>query len=410
MFLCRQATISRPGTRPRLRWQTFVGCAVVALVCVACNGTSAPPPVGTPVTGAIQMLVTAKSVDQFGNPLRLTSYYPASASSATAVVLLGQLTGTQNLSVTWSRVTPTGPQVLFTKQVMATSYGRVDSTIDARGTLPVGTYEVSATVGGQTRTIEWAVYAPRGHSPAQVAGQLTAGPTVAHPQQPPPPASHLCAKAQIVAPMVSPTDVDVHVSAVCPETGENKVTRGIILGTMSKAGVRLVGTMHMQPGGVIAGNFRFNVCTLPAGSNVPGARLALRAIVYYRGETRDFTYLAGLPADMSQPSIRMHASVPPGTQVHPGEKIVLTVNATESTRLGTQIGIRDIHVGGPVGWVTSAHFQRGAGGCGLARGNRTFKTTYTVPAAAPKVIKLVGATSDWPGNVATTSISYQFVG
>ncbi len=385
--------------------------AAVALVCAGC-GTSAPSPLGSPVRGPIQTLVTVRSVDAVGNPVGVTSYYPATSHTATAVALLGKLDGPQHLVMTWSRLTSAGPQVLFSQQMTVTSFGRAYSTAVTRGTLPFGTYEVSASVAGVTRTTEWAVFAPAKTTVTQfrkTSVPLTAGHSAALPQPSTPP--HLCNAQEAIASMPSPTDVDLNVSAVCPDTGENKVTRGALLATMGRnGGVRLIGMMKMEPGGVIAGNFRFNLCALPGGSDLPGAKLAITTIVYYLGGTRDFTFLAGLPPDQSGPNVSITSNVPPGAPVHPGEKIILRVTATEPNRLGPQIGIKDVSLDGPSGLIKLAKYKRKLTGCSSLRGDRIMKVTYIVPASAAKVIKLVGSATDYPGRTATAAISFPFAG
>jgi hypothetical protein len=385
--------------------------AAVAVVCAGC-GTSAPSPLGSPVRGPIQTLVTVRSVDAVGNPVGVTSYYPATSHTATAVALLGKLDGPQNLVMTWSRLTSAGPQVLFSQQMTVTSFGRAYSTAVTRGTLPFGTYEVSASVAGVTRTTEWAVFAPAKTTVTQfrkTSVPLTAGRSAALPEPSTPP--HLCNAQEAIASMPSPTDVDLNVSAVCPDTGENKVTRGALLATMGRnGGVRLIGMMKMEPGGVIAGNFRVNLCALPGGSDLPGAKLAITTIVYYLGGTRDFTFLAGLPPDQSGPNVSITSSVPAGAPVHPGEKIILRVTATEPNRLGPQVGIKDISLDGPSGLIKLAKYKRTLTGCSSLRGDRIMKVTYIVPASAAKVIKLVGSATDYPGRTATAAISFPFAG
>jgi hypothetical protein len=400
---------SRSSGRRLRRWQALAGCAAVALACVGCGATNPPPPIGSAVRGPIQILVTAPSVDTLGNPVGVTSLYRPGAHSIVAVAALGRLNGPRTMVMTWSRLTGSGAQTLFSQQMTVTSYGRAYSTAVARGAIPYGAYEVSAKVAGVTRTVEWGVYRSRSMTAVATSTKtppsLTPGPAAALPE--PINRSRTCQWQDVIAAMPTPTDLDLDVSAYCPESRQNGPTRGAILATMSKtSGEDLIGLMHLEPGGVIAGNFRFNVCTLPAGSDIPGAKLGITTIVYYQGSTRSFTFSAGLPGELLGPQVSISSSVPPGTQVYPGEKIKLQVTATEPDRLGAQIGIANIRVAGPDGRIKFKRYPRVRTGCERYRAYRVLQLTYRVPANAPKVIKIVAVTSDFPGAKAAAEISF----
>lgn len=409
MLLRRQAS-SSPGRRLRRRWQALAGCAAVAIACAGCGATSPPPPVGSAIRGPIQILVTAPSVDTLGNPVGVTSFYRPASRSVVAVAALGRLNGPQTLVMTWSRLTADGAQTLFSRQLTVTSYGRAYSTAVAHGAIPYGVYEVSVSVAGVTRTIEWGVYKSRRlavTTSAKTAASLTPGPAAALPE--PINRSRACQWQDVIAAMPTPTDLDLDVSAYCPESRQNGPTRGTILATMSKtSGEDLIGMMHLEPGGVIAGNFRLNVCTLPSGSDVPGARLGITTIIYYQGSSRSFTFSAGLPGELLGPQVSISSSVPAGTQVHPGEKIKLQITATEPNRLGAQVGIANIRVAGPDGRIKFKRYPRVRTGCERSRAYRVLDLTYRVSANAPKMIKIVAVASDFPGAKAAAELSFPF--
>ncbi len=401
---------SSPGRRLRRRWQALAGCAAVAvaLTCAGCGETSPPAPIGSVVRGPIQMLVTAPSVNAIGNPVGVTSFFQAKARAVTAVAALGPLSGPQAMVMTWFRLTSAGPQMLFSQHMTVTSYGRAYSTAMARGAMPYGAYEVTASVAGVTRTVEWGVYKSRKvevtTSPA-VAVPLTPGPAAALPE--PINRTRPCQWQNVIMSMLTATEVDLAVSAYCP--GQNGVTRGTVLGDTSEtSGVGVIGMLHMEPGGVIGGDFRFNVCALPSGSDAPGSRFGITTIVYYQGSTRNFEYSTGLPGDLLGPVISISSSVPPGTQVHPGEKIKLLITATESDRLGAQVSIRNIKVSGPNGLIKFVRYRKVQSGCVKARAYRVLHLTYLVPSAAPGVIKISASTSDFPGATGTSEITFPF--
>jgi hypothetical protein len=392
----------------------LAGCAAlsVTVACAGCGETNPPPPVGSVVRGPIQILVTAPSVNSIGNPLGVTSFYRPSAHAVTAVAALGRLNGPQTMVMTWLRLTSAGPQLLFSQQMTVTSYGRAYSTAVDRGAMPYGAYEVSATVAGVTRTIEWGVYKPRKKAtakslPTVAVEPVTPGPSGALPE--PINRTRPCMWQDVILTMPTPTDVDLDISAYCPQSRHSGPTRGVVLATMSRViGESLVGMMHNEPGGEIAGDFRFNVCALPSGSDVPGAKVDLTTIVYYQGLTRSFTLGAGLPGELLGPQVRISSSVPPGTQVHPGEKIKLRITATEPDRLGAQPGIRSIRVSGPSGLIKVNRYRKVETGCERFRGSRVLTVTYRVPAVAPKVIKISATSSDFPGAKGGAEITFPF--
>jgi hypothetical protein len=386
----------------------------VVAALAGCDSTSAPPPVGSALSGPIQFLVTSKSVDPLGDPVGVTAFYPRMAPSITAVVLLGQLHGPQHLAITWSKVTSQGLQTLFTRQLTVTSFGRAYSTAIPRGPMSFGTYRVTATVAGATRSATWAVFASRHRD---VSGMdlpvtpMTSGPARSLPELPEGPSALWCQSQHTITTMTGPTEFEVDVAAVCPEAGQNKVTKGAVLATMSQPGygVVLVGNLRLDPGGVLGGSFKFNVCSLPAGTDVPGAKIYLSTIIYYLGSTQSFGFSSELPAELLGPGIRMSSNVPPGTPVTPGEKIRLQVTATEPDKLGTQIGIGDIKVYAQGQRIRAASYPVPQTGC-LDRGLRVLNLTYQVPSGASNTLKIQAVTSDATGAKAATSVSFPVAG
>jgi hypothetical protein len=415
VLLRRQANPT--GRRLRRRWQALAGCAAVAVACAGCGQTDPPPPVGSVVSGPIQILVTAPSINSIGNPVGVTSFYRPDAHSVTAVAALGQLSGPQTMVITWSQLTAAGPKPLFSQHLTVTSYGRAYSTAVDSGAMAYGAYEVSATVAGVTRTIEWGVYksakATVGTS-AKVAGPpdeavepLTPGTAAARPE--PINRTRTCQWQDVIATMPTPQDLHIDVSAYCPQSRANGPTRGTVLATMGTPnGQRLVGMMHNEQGGLIVGNFRFNVCSLPFGSDVPGAHIAETTIVYYQGTTRSFTFTAGLPGSLLGPQVSISSSVPPGTPVHPGEKIKLRITTTESDRTGAQPGIRNVRVSGPSGLIKVKRYRKVVSGCGTSRADRVLNLTYVVPASAPNVIKILVSSSVFRGATTSSAITFPF--
>jgi hypothetical protein len=401
------------------RWQTIAAVAALAavLTCAGCGSTSAPPAAGRPVQGPILGLVTATAVGRHGGPIGVTQYYPVTSRSATAVVVLGPVgrsaDATAPLVITWSRMTGSGPRPLFSQRLTVSSYGMAYSTArTAKGALPYGLYQVSASVDGVTKTTMWTVYTPSNATVAKVsqAGQLAAGPSGTFPARGP--ESHACDAVVSVASMPSVTNVRLNLTAYCPQTRASGPVRGTELATMSRnSGLALVGMLHRGPAGILAGNFDFNVCALPGASDVPGAVIYLSTIIYNHGNTRDFTGYYTLPADHALPAVSLTSSVPAGTPVRAGEKITLRITGTEPSGLGPQTGVNFLRLSGPRGGrVQSVIYNKAVSGCDNSRFRRTLTVIYRVPKTAPKRITLTAIADDMPGHDAIKTITFPFAG
>jgi hypothetical protein len=422
VFRRQQATSARPYPRHRRRRSlTAVGCAAVALVSAGCGSTAPPPPAARAVKGTVLTLVTASSIGPYGQPKGISQYFPVEyrqvsrifqVRSVTAVALVGRLAHPTTLVMTWSRLTTTGAQLLFTRQMTVTSYGLAYSTAQTAGTLPFGIYRVVASIGASRRVVTWTIYTPAGTTTAEfIRSQkpLTPGPSGAFPEHPPLP--ELCSGIQSIVSMSSVDDVNINVAAYCPQTGTSGPVRGAELATMNRNdGLQLIGRLHLQPGGMLTGNFLLNVCKLPESSDLPGTSLYLSSIIYFHGGTRDFAGYFDLPADHSQPRVTITSSVPPGTAVHPGERIMLRITAIEAGGLGPQIGVRFLRLKGPEGRIASRSFGRPAPGCDNSRLRRQLAFVYRVPANAPKVLTLTAVASDTPSGGSTQTISFPVSG
>jgi hypothetical protein len=427
------------GPQPSRRrlWLLAASCGA-AVLAAGCGGNLAPPPpLAREISGAVLTVVTAEGLDLTGAPYKVTPYFAAGSrnhgclpppsipptiqtaaahrtkggcNSVVAVALVGRLPGPTPLVMTWSRVTPAGPVVIFSKRIMVTSGGLAYTTAVTAGTIPFGTYQVVASIGTSTRMTSWAVFSPGNISAASFTATqrpLTAGASGAFPVHAPLP--ELCSQFQSVVSMPTTEDVRINVSAYCPPTGS--AVRGAELATMNRdSGLYLLGRMHSQPGGMLTGNFVLNVCKLPDASDLPGATIWLSSIVYYHGGTRDFAVVFGLPPEHAQPAVTITSSVPPDTKVHPGERIILHVTATEPTSLGPQEGVRYLGLFGPTGHIASRNFARRIKPCDQARLDKTWRVRYTVPANAPKVLTLTAVARDTGSGGNTSTISWPVAG
>lgn len=371
------------------RWQVLAAAGAVALVCSGCGTTSPPKPLGRPAQGPILSLVTSLNITG-GRPHDLTQYFPirdkGAARSIYATVYLGDLHGGTQLVMTWSRLTSRGLDVLFSKEVPVSSYGVAYTSGVTPGTLPPGTYQVSASVDGVTRDVYWTVFTPPGTTAADFAKTtepLRLGPSGSLPQFLP---QVPCVQVQSSTSMPTTTDVRLVVSAYCPQDHRNGPTRGIVVATMNhNAGEWLVGRMSLQPTGMLTGSFNLNVCNLPDGSNEPGTPLYFSSIIFYRGTSRNYSTSYLLPPAHLPPVVIISSSVPAGAQVYPGEKIVLHVTGSEPVAFGAEDPVRTIVVTGPGGNVVTSRQFRPAGHrdkCGTQQLRKTIRLTYVVPAGA----------------------------
>jgi hypothetical protein len=398
-----------------------VACAAVALVLAACGSTTPPPPAARAVKGTVLTLVTTSSIGPSGQPTGISQYFPVEyrrgsrmiqVRSVTAVALVGWLAHPATLVMTWSRLTSTGPQLLFTRQMTVTSDGLAYSTARTAGTFPFGIYQVAASIGTSRRATSWTIYTPARTTTAEfIRSQkpLTPGPSGAFPELPPPP--ELCSEMQSIVSMPSVDDVHISVAAYCPQTGTGGPVRGAEMATMNRDdGLQLIGRLHLQPGGMLTGNFILNVCKLPESSDLPGAALYLSSLIYFHGGTRDFVGYFSLPAVHSEPRVTFRSSVPPGTPVHPGERITLHITGTEPGGLGPQTGVRFLRLNGPFGRIASRSFGIPAPGCDNSRLRRQMAISYRVPANAPKVLTLIAVVSDGPNRGSTQTIKFPVSG
>lgn len=346
-----------------------------------------------------------------GWPRGLSQYFADRDRAVYAVAFLGDLDGATQLTMTWSRLTGHGYQQLFSRQVPVTSYGLAYSSAVTPGTLPVGNYQVRATVAGITRSVDWAVY-PSAHTTTASFAQASTprpGGSGLIPQTIP---KVPCQQVQTSVSMPSISTVRIVLSAYCPQGRATGPTRGTVIATMDRnAGVWLVGPLHLLPSGVLTGSYSLDVCKLPGGSDQPGQSLYFSTVVYYKGLTRSFSNLYTLPPAHLAPAVSISSSVPAGTRVHPGEKITLRVAAAEPTTFGPEVSIKSIRIAAASGQVIKSRYFRAAPpGCDQSTLRRTISFTYTVPAGAPKTLMLTASAVGAGSRIGTATISFPVAG
>jgi hypothetical protein len=415
--------------------------AALTMALAACGGgaskpaASTPPKsaVSTPVSGPILALVTAASVDAAGQPSGVSQAFAPSQPQVTALVVLGRLGTATDLAVTWSQVTAQGSQPLFTQHIAVADLDRAFSTALSRGVLASGIYQVSASIGAVTTSTAWIVTPAATNATLSPSLSTPTGATVpttaragaparpanldafseqagsSAPQPPtsgpsgaiPPPRSPLvgCTLGSMAS-MNNPDRVSLYMFANCPPPGPGVTYSGSDFAAM-QGPLRLLGPLRFGSGwGDTA--LQVNVCSLPAGSDLPGAVLTYDTVVYKPTPTENLTNHFTLPADDAAPVVTAGSTPPHGTKVQAGQTIRVHITATEPTNLGPQEGIHDIDLSGPAGLMDAAVYGNHPTVCDKSRFTKTLTTTYTVPANPPPVIHLSAIAHDFANNESAT--------
>jgi hypothetical protein len=152
---------------------------------------------------------------------------------------------------------------------------------------------------------------------------------------------------------------------------------------------------------VLGGDFDVRYCSLPGGSDLPGAVFRWMVVV-----SKPAHFELGdqytLQDDKSPPVLSGGSTPPHGTKVRPGQVIKVHITATEPTNEGPQEGIQDIQLLGPEGIIGSAQYGNHPTACDLSRLTQTLTTTYTVPANPPPVVHLTAVAHDFVNNESAT--------
>jgi hypothetical protein len=166
----------------------------------------------------------------------------------------------------------------------------------------------------------------------------------------------------------------------------------------------LIGHLRPQESGrstLLRGSFYVQYCSLPGGSDLPGADFRYKLVVN-KPAHYEFPFQYTLPDDKTPPVLSVGSTPPHGSKVHPGEVIKVHITATEPTDRGPQEGIQDIQLLGPAGLVDSAQYGNHPKACDVSRLTKTFTTTYTVPNNPPPVIRLTAVAHDFANNESAT--------
>jgi hypothetical protein len=197
--------------------------------------------------------------------------------------------------------------------------------------------------------------------------------------------------------VAGPETVHVLGEVMCRETSSSASDDGSIFATMAHS-LRFIAPLDNRGSGLLAAEADVDLCSLPGGSDLPGAKLTYEFVLYKPGPTREFTFDYTLPDDRAAPLLRGGSNPPHGTTVQAGDTIKIHITASEPTNKGAQEGIEDIQLMGPDGLIDSADYGKHPIACDRSRLSKTLTTTYTVPENPPAVIHLTAIAHDFAGN------------
>jgi hypothetical protein len=148
--------------------------------------------------------------------------------------------------------------------------------------------------------------------------------------------------------------------------------------------------------------FRLFPCNLPAGSDLPGAKLTVT--FDSRNRAANKTETLTLAPDMEKPTLKTTSQPPKGTKVNPGDRIIVRMEASEEygdARRGWQSGIKKIQLRDESlnRDVPPYHVDNGPmRPCAQKPWKQQLEVTYVVPPNPPPVIRLRATAWDFAGN------------
>jgi hypothetical protein len=148
----------------------------------------------------------------------------------------------------------------------------------------------------------------------------------------------------------------------------------------------------------------FDPCGGARGSDLPGARVELRA---WNGE-REAIETMTLGPDDRKPRVRVDSSPAPGSRVEPGDRISFEATATDTPQAGRawQTGVHTLQVTGPQGLVADDDAGNQPKPCSRRSNSLVVEDTYRVRRSDPPVIELCAVAEDYVPNDQTKCVRY----
>jgi hypothetical protein len=393
--------------------------------------TTAPGPTAAPVAttlpvGPIVLITTASSVDDQGNLVDPQYTFEPSQPQIAAIVRVGRLKSANSpLTVTWYHLNEDDVQEkLFEQQIAVQSDDLAYSIAKNPGTLTEGTYQVSATLEGQTTQSPLSVRtkntssAPPGAAPAGQAPTPGGSGTYHRPAPAPPSAAASVpgCRVDLDSGEMWVFTRDFRADLVEVSFGGRCYTTALPMSLFAtvQGPLQHIADYRVDVGQEGTRNFWVDPCTLSSGSDLPGTQVQFTA----EGELGTPSYRATVGAltltldrDTLAPHLEVHSSPAKGTKVKVGDKIEVNVTATEQKRLGPwQMGVHSIQVispnaGGVVGepWTNPERLPKP---CAAKTWAKDYHVTYTVPPNPPATIQLCAIADDYAPNESSKCANY----
>jgi len=196
--------------------------------------------------------------------------------------------------------------------------------------------------------------------------------------------AHPC-DADLEADMEYVDRIDITLAVFCAPPSPGAVNSATMFATMKQA-LTSLGPVPFDAYGDGGDVYKLDPCSLPGGSDLPGAVLTYGVVISKPVPTKYFKSFH-LPDDTTPPVLSM--TPPTGTLVHPGQVIEVHVTATDATDQGPKFGIQYIQLlKDPSGLIGSKDYGNHSTACDTSRLTKTFTTTYTVPDNPGPVITL----------------------
>ena len=420
------------------------------------KGPSPPVEIKDPI---ISMMM-ASSVDDKGKPVNPQFSFPQTDKQITAIVQLGNIKGSQ-LTVTWYKTSDDGDEKLFEHQIEVKSRDRAFSVAKNPGMFFLaGTYKVVATLGGQTKEMEFDITPPKAapkktsdnrderHFASQTefkndravsietnsdgllqaisyelvsdqsqvrkvasnqspqSGPAQSSSSTAAPGQPP-----VAGSSGTIPPWVTP-------SGVCIGGGDEDMCGPEILDSTapfvdlyvdnpSDQVVNVQGGLFQ--GGAVAEDQLSPVRTIaPAHSQ----EFVYNPCYYWYGSDlpgAKFRFFVSttstdvtLGNDTSDPTVKVISTPARGTKVRTGDKINLKVTANEQRSGGSwQTGVKVIQITAEPGGLVKDPWVNPSNlpkACDDKTWEQKDEATYTVPKDPPPIIKICVIAEDYAGN------------
>jgi hypothetical protein len=367
----------------------------------------------------------SSSVDAKGQPVDPSFTFGPSAKQITVLAHVGILTGDPPLVFTWSQTTSSGDKALFSQTVQVKSLDVAFSVGKSPGTLTVGTYKITATLGGETKSTQVVVSAPQPSNSTSGASSAASSSGNQASASAGPPVSGQSGAASQSAP-ASPPDSPGMFSDLFLDHYDTQDHLGWYYQVYTTNPAKYTGDFTLQVNGgspvsmgrvqgstvlipeLASSSHRYHAavqseweivpCDVPGGSDLPGTRLVVKSTTHSSYGQQSLQESVVLGPDTMAPDLTVTADPPYGSRVKAGDQITFHVTAEELRGPGYpwQTGVSKIGVLDAQGdAVTPQTYGDAALPCEQKSWKQKATFTYTVPANPPNPLYLYPYAQDF---------------